>query len=144
MSPDNQPLSAKLDKYPLDACRSQLGGARKAPAHAVVEAGKLLPVLRRAAQFLLEKSELGLIESCDKGLRLTMPLSSGKWQQTAAATVKTPLAQTRWAPQRSIAWLEFIAGIQEETDVEVARTKGALVLRAKLGKQEYVYMSSDL
>jgi len=142
-----QTRSSHLDNYPLANVQKHLAAAVKWPTSAVVDADDLLDAVKTGTQFLLDKQELGLVQSVDKGLSLFIELAGGpgsQFRRVIPAAVKIPLPEIRWAVKKATPWLEFAVDVDKSAKIEIARAPGALVFRFDHQKKQYVFLSSDL
>ena len=138
-----QPTSSTLLKFPTADCQKQLTEAGKLPTMIVVGVQGLLDAVKTATRFLMG-SETSFVVSQEKGLRITVPLDTGSFERSVPATIKTALPEVKWAIRKALPWLEFVATLDEEAKIELAKTKSALVFRFSHQKKQYIFLSADI
>jgi hypothetical protein len=139
-----EPLSSALKDYPFPMSKKSLETARQAETLAKAKVSELRDAVNAGKEFLLDKTDLGLLVSEDEALVLTIPMSTGAYRRRVAAEVLSPLAETRWSVKPPLAWLEWATAIDAEGEIEVARIEGALALRFRYGKRSSILLTSDL
>lgn len=147
-----QPLSADLERYPVNSCKAAIDGAVKAPALARMLASNLAPAMAVASQFLIDKQESATVSpytgkslTVNSGLQIAVDCGAGKFQRVVPLIGKCEMREpVTWSVKKLQPWLDYAAASRADCVVEFAKLPNASALRFVDGKRKSVILFADL